>query len=566
MSTRQGAILHLIDTTGPGGAETIFTQLAAYSQELGYRSVAVIRGPGWVEQELARLGIDTRIIDCKGSFNTKFLGALKEIVRSEHIDLIQAHLLGSSLYASLAGLLTGTPVVSTFHGHVDVSPNERLRLAKFLLIQQGSSHIIAVTQQLRAMLAAVPTLSSSKVKTIPNGIDTTIFAPGPAAPFREEFNIPSEAILLGCLGNVRKAKNYNIAIKALALLNKQGIDARLLIAGDDKNKLAEEHRQYADELGIAAKILWLGFYTDTPAFLNAIDIFLLSSSSEGHPLALTQAMATGVPIVTTKCGVEEIVEHRKTALIVENGNAGQLAEHIVELSQNPQLRDQLVAAAQTLAKDTLSLTAMCERYQALYDGLLTPSGSEQPKRSWVIQHIINRYGSKKALLTTLRHSANDLLGQKYRKYRRVPSHVNRVVFVCKGNICRSAVAEYAFRQSSHLVTTSIGLDTHTGKEGNARIAGYAKNVGIDMTNHRTTSVKDFTAQEGDLFVCMEPDHALAVEKLFGADKTILLGCFGQPKRLYIHDPYSSADRYAETCTSYIIQTSKNLADQIERSS
>lgn len=370
MSTQSGSILHIIDTTGPGGAETVFTQLAARTQELGYRSIAVIRGSGWVQDELKRLGIETRVIDCKGSFNIRFLNELRKLVRLENIGLIQAHLLGSSLYASLTGLITGTPVVSTFHGHVDVSPTERLRFAKFLLIQLGSNKIISVTDQLGSMLKGMTAVSSNKVKTIPNGIDTTVYAPGPKAPFREDYNIPSNALLLGCLGNVRKAKNYNLAIDTLKALNDNGRSTWLLIAGDDSKPLAQEHRKHAEMIGVADRIIWLGFYRDTPAFLNAIDVFLLSSSSEGHPLALTQAMATGVPIVTTQCGVEEIVTDRKNALIVDANNVAQLAAAVVEITDDAALKIQLTEEAMALAKATLSLGAMCEQYINLYRRLM----------------------------------------------------------------------------------------------------------------------------------------------------------------------------------------------------
>lgn len=369
MSKQPGSILHIIDTTGPGGAETVFTQLAAHTQDIGYRSIAVIRGPGWVLDELTRLGVKTHVIDCKGSFNFRFLNALRKLVKHERISLIQAHLLGSSLYASLAGLITGTPVVSTFHGHVDVSPTERMRSAKFLIIQLGSKAIISVTDQLGTMLKNVSTVSEDKVKTIPNGIDTTVYTPGPSAPLRKEYKIAASATLLGCLGNVRTAKNYDLAIDTLKVLITEGRDTWLLIAGDDTKPLAQQHKKHAEELGIADRVIWLGFYRDTPAFLNAIDVFLLSSSSEGHPLALTQAMATGVPIVATRCGVEEIVTHRKTAMLAENHNANDLAAAITEITENESLRTSITNEAQALAKDALSLKAMYDKYTGLYHTL-----------------------------------------------------------------------------------------------------------------------------------------------------------------------------------------------------
>lgn len=562
MSTHPGSVLHIIDTTGPGGAETIFTQLAAYTQELGCRSIALIRGPGWVEQELNRLGIETRIIDCKGSFNIRYLRRLVNIIRTEQIDLVQAHLLGSSLYASLAGILTRTPVISTFHGHVDVSPNERFRLAKFLVVQLGSRHIISVTQQLAAMLKGISTVAARKVVTIPNGIDIHAFSQKGSRSIRQDLQVPSDAILIGCLGNVRRAKNYNLAIDTLKLIIQRGLNAKLVIAGDDSNQLAKEHRQYADSLDLSNHVIWLGFYKDTPAFLNSIDVFLLSSSSEGHPLALTQAMAAGVPIVSTECGVEEIVRHRETAMIADKGDANGLADYVIEVFRDSAFRAQITAAARAQAQETFSLEAMCRRYRTLYQSFL-PDHDGTANRFWLSQKIVNHYGSKRALLVTFRHFSENLISQKYKRYQKVPEDVTRVVFVCKGNICRSAVAEYAFRNHSEVPAVSIGLDTQSGKEGNARIVHYASECGIDMRAHRATAFDDFKAKPGDLFVCMEPNHINELEALNQPDQIVLLGYFGQPRKLYIHDPYSSDDTYARKCTNYIVAATKNLASQLK---
>src|SRR5690625_3060525 len=110
MMSSRGSMLHIIDTTGPGGAETIFTQLAAHSRTLGYRPIAIIRGPGWVQQELERLAIETHIIDCKGSFNLTFLRALINIIRKEQVQLFKSHLMVSAVYAGFSGLISITTV------------------------------------------------------------------------------------------------------------------------------------------------------------------------------------------------------------------------------------------------------------------------------------------------------------------------------------------------------------------------------------------------------------------------------------------------------------------------
>src|SRR5690625_7696510 len=100
------------------------------------------------------------------------------------------------------------------------------------------------------------------IKVIPNSIDVAHYAKTSNDVLRRQLELPSSALLVGCLGNVRSAKNYNRAIETLAILREAGTDAHLVIAGDDKNALAERHREYAREKGMAEHITWLGFWRD----------------------------------------------------------------------------------------------------------------------------------------------------------------------------------------------------------------------------------------------------------------------------------------------------------------
>jgi glycosyltransferase involved in cell wall biosynthesis len=358
---KTGTILHVIDTTGPGGAETVFTQLAYETQKRGWRSIALIRGKGWVASELERLGIQTIFKDCKGSLNISFLKALIHIVKTEKVDLIQSHLLGSNVYASIAGLITRKPVISTFHGFVDISNKERFRLAKFLLIKMGASKTVAVTDQIAEMLIQDTPLSKANVQVIANGVDTDFFVP------KDGYQIKKDVFVLGCLGNVRKAKNYPLAIKVLRKLKDQGHAVKLSIAGDDTNQLAKDCKQLAMDLGVSEDTIWKGFISNAPEYLQSLDVFLLCSSSEGHPLALTQAMAVGLPIVTTACGVEKVISPGVSALVADNDSIDSVANNLIAFIKDEQLRARFGHAAAKEARDRWSLHAMLAEYISLYE-------------------------------------------------------------------------------------------------------------------------------------------------------------------------------------------------------
>ncbi len=359
-------VLHVIDTTGPGGAETIFLQLAKKVAENGHRSIALIRGSGWVQSQLEQLSIPFYVIDCKGSFNIKYLSSLIKLIRSEKVDVIQSHLLGSSVYCSMAGTITKTRVISTFHGMVDISPNERFRKIKLLALQFGSSKIVAVTDALHKMVCDLGTIKKSKITTIYNGIDISSYEKITAREYRNKLNIHENETLIGSLGNIRTPKNYSLAIKTIKEVHKQGWKVHYAIAGQGNEKQMAPLITLINELDLNDYVHLLGFTEKAQSFLSSIDIFLMSSSSEGHPLALTQAMANALPIASTKSGVELIAETEKEALISDSMIPADLASAIILLLNDNNLSKTIGQNAFHKAKERFTLDAMFHAYLKLY--------------------------------------------------------------------------------------------------------------------------------------------------------------------------------------------------------
>ncbi|WP_148862572.1 glycosyltransferase family 4 protein [Marinobacter fonticola] len=354
-------VLHVIDTTGPGGAETVFLNLAEECAKRGYGSVAVIRGPGWVESQLQKRSIKYYVRDCKGSMNFKFLLELAKIAKREKVTHIQSHLLGSNVYASLLGLLLRIPVTATFHGHVDISEKERLRNLKLGIIRAGAKHTIAVTEDLRQTIIE----SSSgwyrlTPMVIPNGIDVHDLE---AIPLRT-LDTQEKPLVFGCLGNVRPAKNYRLAVDFMHHLEAKGVNVRLVIAGDDSKPQALELKEYVRSSGLNDRVEFLGFIDDVPEFLSSIDIFLMTSSSEGHPLALTQALAAGKPVLSTRNGIEKIVPEKLIYLSDEHSPES-LSDAGTRLQKTDQLPE-LLSKAREFVREHYSLDAMFTRYFSLY--------------------------------------------------------------------------------------------------------------------------------------------------------------------------------------------------------
>ena len=362
-------ILHTIDTTGPGGAETVFINLATCLPSDKYRAVVVIRGRGWVYEELCRRGVEPILMDAKGSLHWRYLGNLINLIRRERVDLIQSHLLGANVYCSLAGWLTGVPVVATFHGSVDIGDKERFRAAKFAAINRGASRIIAVSAELLHDIGARTSLKKNKTQIIYNGIRCADFQRQRSRQLREQWGWSNHEFVIGSLGNIRRAKAYDVLLRAAALLMDQPVKFRFVIAGQpDKGDLYNNLLTLHKDLKLGDRVKFLGFIDDSADYLANLDLFLSSSTSEGLPLSAIQAMAAGLPLLATRCGgYQELVTHQHNGWLVTPGDPQALADAIVLLASDAALRETMAHNALQHVQATFDERVMLAAYQAVYE-------------------------------------------------------------------------------------------------------------------------------------------------------------------------------------------------------
>ena len=360
-------ILHTIDSIEPGGAETVFVDLATRLPNDKYRSIIVIDGKGWIYDQLSIRGIKPIIVNTKGSFNLRYLMTLMTIIRKENIDLIQSHLLGSNVYSSLAGLLTRTPVVATFHGVADITENERFIRAKTFIINIGARCVIAVSKSLRSDLINRVKIRKEKIDVIYNGIITSDFDREISSDIRDSYGWAKNDVIVGSLGNIHPNKGYDILIKAAGLLKHTEITFRFVIAGQIKAGLYDALLKLRSSLGLEDRVHFLGFFEDPAHFLSNIDIFLLTSTSEGFSIATIQAMAANLPVIVTKCGgPEEIIDNNVNGCLIESENPEAIAKSIFLISLNKELQKSLSKNGRKYVKDKFELSVMLNAYKEVY--------------------------------------------------------------------------------------------------------------------------------------------------------------------------------------------------------
>ncbi|HEX6693851.1 MAG TPA: glycosyltransferase family 4 protein, partial [Longimicrobiales bacterium] len=377
-----GTVLHFIDTTGPGGGETIFLQVAAGMRERGWHPRTIVLGPGWVLDNANALNLPVDQVSTSGRFDVGYIRRIRQLTLEHDVDLIHAHLFSPAVYASLVGALTGTPVVATFHGASDTDRGGAMRDLRYRLISH-QAHVVCVSESLRTAARQLPGLRKAAVSVVPNGIDTVLFGRADGGAARRSLGVADSDVLVGAVGNVREAKDFGTLLRAAALLAPDP-RIRFAIIGERTEPLHGELLAIRNALNLGDRVTFHGFRTDVPELMAAFDLLAISSSSEGFSLAAVQAMAAGRAVVATRSGgPEEIITSEIDGILVPVSDPAALAGAIRRVADDPALRDRLGSAARRTAADRFSMSAMLDGYERIYreatgSGTCEPSGVRAP--------------------------------------------------------------------------------------------------------------------------------------------------------------------------------------------
>ena len=366
MVTDSLRILQVIDTGGPGGAETVFLQLATGLSKSAIVTTAAVGYDTWLAERLRAARVSTIVLPAHGSFNVSYLRQLTTISQRSKPDVVIAHLLGPAVYCSIAGACTQTPVISIFHGQTDLDPAEKHIAAKTALIRFGSAACVFVSDELRTLLGGALRIHPNKQVVIENGIDLSSLSISTAAPLRASLNLAPDTYIVGSVGNIRPAKDYNTLLHAASIAIAREPRLRFVIAGDTNTPLYEELIGLRERLRLQAHVHFLGLRDDVSSILKAIDLFVISSSSEGFSIACCEAMGCGVPVVATRSGgPERILDYGRCGVLVPTADPPALAAAVIRMMNSPQATTQMSALAAARVRQCYGSEAMLDAYASL---------------------------------------------------------------------------------------------------------------------------------------------------------------------------------------------------------
>lgn len=365
MAAQKYKILHTIESSTPGGAETVMASLASGLNQNEFSSYCLLIHRDWLDQKLDELQVPYAVIPNNRSYDPKFVWSLFNLVKRENINLIHAHEFGMIVYGSFVARLAGIPMIGTIHGK-NYYVDKKRRILFFRMALAMSSTIVAVSNDLKDFVVQKLNLPiHPKLITLYNGINLSKYDKFENKPeLRREFGLSDNDLVALSVGSLFEVKGFKYLLAAAALIIDQLPTFHLVIAGDgDRTSLFEQ----AEQLGISENVHLIGFRDDVPQLLNMADLYVCSSLSEGLSLSILEAMAVGKPIVATDVGGNpELINEGRNGLLVPSENPTELADRILRLARDNTLAESFGNNAREKVYEQFSLEAMTNNYERLY--------------------------------------------------------------------------------------------------------------------------------------------------------------------------------------------------------
>ncbi len=305
----------------------------------------------------------------RGKFDPRIVSDLVALARARRAGVLHVHGYAASDFGRLAARRVGAKLV--LHEHFADPRMPGYQALADRLLMGLTDRAIAVSASTRDFLVRRRHVPAARVRLIWNGAPLDEFASASreqGLAVRRSLGIPEGALLFGIVGRLSEQKGHRYLLDAMAELLPRVSGARLLVVGDG-DRLASLQAQAA-ALGIADRIVFAGHRSDVPAVLAALDVFCISSSYEGTPLVLFEAMAAGKTIVSTAVdGCREVLEEGVTALLAPAADPAGLAAALLRTAADAGLRTRLADNARR-ASIRYDIRECVRQMEALYDEVL----------------------------------------------------------------------------------------------------------------------------------------------------------------------------------------------------
>ena len=372
-------ITHVVENLNRGGLERVVIDLIEQQQSDGHTcQVVCLFEPGKLASEIAHLGVP--LISCEKTLGLDIRAFRK--MRSAFLEhdagVVHTHNAVAHYYAVCASAFLNVRRVNTRHGMGSHPLSwKRESLYRFAIIFSDVAALVCASARVNFIKHHI--LPATKAVTVYNGIPVDRFSvrnPTARQALLLETGWSEDSLIMGKVARLNPLKDHQTLLHAMAIIYAAEPRARLVLIGDGEMRAALE--KCCGELGLSNVVCFLGDRSDVNALLPALDIFVMSSITEGYSISLLEACASALPIVATDVGGNgEIVVDGRNGYLVPPKMPALFAEAALRLIRDPAARAEIGQLNRKFAEDAGSVRAMAHRYEALYqrDFTVQPIGA-----------------------------------------------------------------------------------------------------------------------------------------------------------------------------------------------
>lgn len=365
-------ILHLITGLEIGGAEKMLLKILPKIQNNFDNKVCTLLKDGPVGKELRKAGIKIYHLDFSVLNSIKSILKFRKIIREFQPDILTTYLIHSDLFGRIFGQLFGIKtIICSQRGSLLNWEWLRVidRLTKFLVTKY-----IVQTETAKKELMKKLNLPGNKFEIIPNSIDLKEYEfKIDKNKKKAELKINLDNLNIICVSNLRTGKGHKYLLEAFENTFCHSIASRnpapnLLIVGDgdQKEKLLQQIKNYKSK----NNIYFLGNRSDVKDILKISDIFVLPTLAEGMSNAILEAMASGLPIITTNIPEnKELIENKKTGFLIPVKNSKKLADKIIYLLENDNKRKDTGERAKNKIAENFETKKVIKKMATFYNSI-----------------------------------------------------------------------------------------------------------------------------------------------------------------------------------------------------
>ncbi len=368
-------VLHLIQGLEIGGLEIMVVSLLERLDHSRYRpSICCYDSLGSLSQGLPEKGIGVHLLRRRPGIDYFYPFKLAKYLKKSKIKILHLHNPTALFYGTLAGRIAGTPcIIYTEHGR-DFSSSFKVRIANSLLCKMVN-RVVVVAEHGKRYLVEHEGVDERRIFKIYNGIDSQKFGRTHSGKLiRSGLGLHDNQSIIGIVARLDPIKNHTCLIRAMKIIATRLPEAVLLIIGD--GLLRTELESLTANLQLQDHIKFLGARSDIAELLSVMDVFVLSSLSEGLSLTLIEACAAAKPIVATDVGGNpEIVKHQSNGLLVPSDQPETLAKTIAEILNDKEKARLMGEFGRKKFQEEFTLNTMVKKYEHMYESCLCPQKS-----------------------------------------------------------------------------------------------------------------------------------------------------------------------------------------------